>query len=301
MNLLCLNRIKFSVAFTVFIILFCAVVTAQSTEKQLLPESFEGGFKLTKPVAFYDPGNLFELINGQAVFYLSYGFERLEHSFYAKDGNEFTVDVYRLRDRLSAMGSYRQQKDDDAKKLDVGCEGYAIDYLSVFYKSNYYIELIPSDPENKNNIALLTELAKQIETVIPGTTDLPPEIALFPKENMIPDSEMYTGENLLSYTFLGHGLTAEYTQNDGDRNLRVFISLAGNEANANNILKVFSEKLESSDSVRLSNNVRGVKGELPYRGNTMAFSYKEYAVGCLGYTDEKGALKLFNALLTNLK
>ena len=111
---------------------------------------------------------------------------------------------------------------------------------------------------------------------------------------------MYTGENLLSYTFLGHGLTADYTQKGGEKNLRVFISFAGDEDNAKTIMNGFNEKLENSDSVKLSGNVRGFKGELPYRGNTMVFSYKQYAFGCLGYTDEKGALNIFNALLKNL-
>ena len=48
---------------------------------------------------------------------------------------------------------------------------------------------------------------------------------MLPKDGMVTGTEMYTGENLLSYTFLGHGLTADYEQ-EGERNLRVFISFA---------------------------------------------------------------------------
>ncbi len=84
--------ILLTVVATISMIL-CTAISAKSDEKQLLPEQFSDGFKLTKPVAFYDPGNLFELINGQAVFYLSYGFVRLEHAFYEKVDAVYTVDV----------------------------------------------------------------------------------------------------------------------------------------------------------------------------------------------------------------
>jgi|GEM_PF-2663956 hypothetical protein len=300
------KRFKRHAAAGFLLIMLCSAVSVKSAHAQganLLPENFDGGFKQTKPAAFYDQGDLFELINGQAVFYLSYGFDKLEHTFYEKAGNEFIVDVYRLRDTLSALGSFRQQKDDEAEVLAVGTEGYLIDYLSVFYKDRYYIEIIPSDPENENNIADLKLLAAQIEGFIPGSTDLPPEIKMLPDSQdfgMIPDSEMYTGENLLSYTFLGHGLTGEYTQKGGEKTLKVFISFAESADHAKKIVAEFNSKLESSDSVKLTGKVRGFKGELPYRGNSMVFNYKQYAFGCLGCTDEKGALKIFKALLENL-
>lgn len=292
--------ILLTVATTISMIL-CMAISAQSEEKQLLPEQFSDGFKLTKPVAFYDPGNLFELINGQAIFYLSYGFVRLEHAFYEKNGAVYTVDVYELRDRLSALGSYRQQKDDEAGELKAGCEGYVIEYLSTFYKDKYYIEIIPTESEGKNNIEDMRILASHIEKVIPGTTELPLELVLFPQDGMIPESELYIGENLLSYTFLGHGLTAQYKQKGENSTFRVFISLADNEQKAQKIKEDFRTSINNPASIELSGKVSGVKGTLAYRGNAMIFNYRQYAFGCLGYADEAGALNVLGKLYENLK
>jgi len=286
---------------TTISLIFCTATSAQSDEKQLLSEQFPDGFKLTKPVAFYDSGNLFELINGQAIFYLSYGFVRLEHAFYEKDDAVYTVDVYELRDRLSALGSYRQQKDDEAGELKVGCEGYIVEYLSTFYKDRYYIEIIPMESDGKNNREDISLLASHVEKVIPGTTEFPPELVLFPQDGMIPKSELYIGENLLSYTFLGHGLTAQYKQKGENSSLRVFISLAENEQKAQTIKEDFRANIKSPASIELSGNVTGVKGTMAYRGNAMIFNYCRYAFGCLGYTDEDGALKVLTKLHENLR
>ena len=286
------------IVFTALFIILFSSISAESVEKQLLPEQFPDGFKLTKPVAYYNPGNLFELINGQAVFYLSYGFVKLDHAFFEKDGVSYKVDVYELRDRLSALGSYRAQKDDDAAELNAGTEGYIFDYLASFYKDKYYIEIVPTD---EGDIPVMKLLASHVEKRIPGTSDLPEELSLFPLEGIIPNSESYYGENLLSYTFLGHGITAEYKQNQGEKNLRVYISFAQDDRHALKIIEEFKEKIKNASSIALPVGISGISGEMPYRGKTMIFPYKKYAFGCLGYSDEKETLKIFEKLLENLK
>ncbi len=97
--------ILLTVVATISMIL-CTAISTKSDEKQLLPEQFSDGFKLTKPVAFYDPGNLFELINGQAVFYLSYGFVRLEHAFYEKEPMKASDFIARYRKTLGRLAKF---------------------------------------------------------------------------------------------------------------------------------------------------------------------------------------------------
>ena len=286
------------IVFTALFIILFTVISAESVEKQLLPEQFPDGFKLTKPVEYYDPGNLFELINGQAVFYLSYGFVKLDHAFYEKEGVSYKVDVYELRDGLSALGSYRAQKDDDAAELNAGTEGYIFDYLASFYKDKYYIEIVPTD---EGDIPVMKLLAGHVEKRIPGTSDLPKELSLFPLEGIIPDSESYYGENLLSYTFLGHGITAEYKQSQGGKNLRVYISFAQDDSHALKIIEDFKEKIKNASSIALPVGISGISGEMPYRGKSMIFHYQKYVFGCLGYTDEKETLKILEILFENLK
>ena len=294
-------RVKLFVLCIIFLV-FCTPIHAQTETVSLLPEKLGDGFKLTRPVAFYNSGNLFELINGQAVFYLSYGFIMLEHAFYEKKEATYTVDIYELADRLSAFGSYRQQKDEDASDLDVGCEGYIIDYLAVFYKDKYYIEIIPGKSRD-DNITVMKLLAAQIEKRIPGTSEIPPELDLLPVEDMVPGSERYFGENLISYTFMGHGLTAKYIQKQEDKNITVFISLAGSEQEAQSIRDNFEEKLNNTSTVTHNFpgiTITGVTGTLPYRGNAMIYACKKYAFGFMGFADIEETLKLIGNLVKNL-
>jgi len=287
---------------SVFIFLFIVSALPGASEDSLLGGDLPGGFKLTRPVAFYNPGNLFELIDGQAVFYLSYGFRLLEHAFYEKGGDTYSVDIYELADRLSAFGSFHQQKDEDAAFMDVSCEGYAIDYLAVFYKDRYYVEIIPAaSPDNA--VETMTAFALQVEKRIPGTGVIPPEIALLPEENIVPGSIRYFGENLISYTFMGKGLTAQYTRPGGGKNLTAFISFAENEESARTIGSAFRGNSTGAEDCRYTTSgvtLTGINGTLPYRGNAVLYIYRTYVLGFLGYDDIAETHPLTDVIVKNL-
>ena len=276
---------------------YASIVSAE--EPLFLKESFPGGFSLKEPVKFYDAGNLYEYINGQAVFYLSYRFNRLEHGYYKNGGSEFYVDVYELGSRLSAFGSYRQQREDGAGELDVGCEGAITDYLAVFHKGKYYVEIIPMG-SGTDDLSAMKILAGHVEKNIPGETELPPEVGLFPKEALIPGSERYVGENFLSYSFMGRGLVARYLLEGEDKEIRVFISLADNDNKAQKIFEEYREKLQSSSLIKIG-DLEGTKGKEPYRGTTMLASWKQFVFGCLGVEHEMKAIDLLKAVHLNLE
>ena len=281
----------------VIILLFA--LQAGADEPRFLKSSFPDGFSLKEPVKFYDAENLYEYINGQAVFYFSYGFKRLEHGFYGKGESTFYIDVYELGSRLSAFGSYRQQREEDSASLDAGCEGSLVDYLAVFYKGNYYIEIIPMS-SGENDAASMKLLASYVDKLIPGETELPPEIALFPKEGLVKGSERYVDENLISYSFMGRGLVARYIPDGEENEVRVFIALAGSETKAKEIFGEYSSKLQGASKVKIG-GTEGVGGKEPYRGTTILASYKNAVFGCLDVADRKKAVELLNAVYNSLK
>ena len=152
MKVLRFDRYLGCLAIAIFMIGLNSCIDAE--QAHFLSDNFPDGFKRQGDVRYYNPGNLYEYINGQAVFYISYGFKNLEHGTYHNDGKEYTVDVYELKSRLSSFGAYRQQRDDDSAGLNAGVEGSVIDYLATFYKDNYYIE---------TNIIILKNRKKIIE------------------------------------------------------------------------------------------------------------------------------------------
>ncbi len=278
-------------------LVLCSAPAVQS-ETTVLTETLPGGFKLSGTVAYYNQGNLFELINGQAVFYLSYGFSKLDHAFYEKSGETYKVDIYELEDHLSAMGSYREQKDDDTDELAVGCEGYIIDYLSAFYKDRCYVELVP---ETDGVLSDLEALAIAVADCLPGTNKLPPELDFFPREGLVPRSESYYGESLLSYTFLGNGVSAHYRQGQDENTLRIFVSFADDETEAQTTAGTFADNLKNKRPVELAGGLSGSAGELAYRGNSLVFTLGRFAFGGIGVVDEKAARTVLEKLRVNLQ
>ncbi|MFC1608024.1 DUF6599 family protein [Candidatus Latescibacterota bacterium] len=284
--------------FLMTLILVVTAVPVVADDTQYLKESMGDGFSRKEPVRLYDQGNLYEYINGQAVFYISYGFTRLEHGVYTKGDKEYTVDVYELASRLSAFGAYRQQRDSDAGPIDAGVEGSSIDYLTVFYKGKHYVEIIPTGSEGED-VATMTLLAARIADVLPGETDLPPEVGLLPDGGLIENSGRYVDENLLSYAVMGRGLTANYNQG-GDSELRVFLALPDDVETARKVYDGLLAKIKDSSLAKLE-KAEGITGTTPYRGKAIMYIRDRFVFGCLSVKNEDQARKVLEALYGNLK
>jgi len=283
----------------VLLLSFLGCFRARAEEPRFLKQTFPGGFKLKEPVKFYDSGNLYEYIDGQAVFYLSYRFRRLEHGYYERGNGTFYVDVYELGSKLSAFGAYRQQREEDAEVLAAGCEGAITDYLAVFYKDRYYVEIIPMD-SGGDTVESMKLLAGHVAGLIPGDTGLPAELEMFPKEGLSPGSERYVDENLISYSFMGRGLVARYRLPENENEIRLFIAIAENDARAREILREYRNKLGNVSSVDIG-DTKGAKGKEQYRGITMVTAWKNYVFGCLDVVDEAETIDLLSAALNNMK
>ena len=282
----------------IWLLLISVTVAGFSEEAQFL-KAVPEGFTAKETVAFFNRNTLYEYINGQAVYYNSYGFTRLEHGIYQKSGGTYTVDVYELGSRLSAFGAFRQQREEEARDYAAGVEGAIIDYLAVFYKDKYYVEIIPLSG-GEDDLGAMKLLAGWVDGILPGVKELPPETALFPKEGLVPRSERYVDESLISYSFMGRGLTALYKSPGQTKELRIFIGLAPDPDKARELFKGFEGKMTGPESV-IVGDAEGIKGQLPYRGLSVAAQIGSYIYGGMGVTDEKKAITLLTAVGERLK
>ncbi len=280
------------------LVLSCALTTAGAEKALFLKDTFPDGFKLKEPVRFYNQGDLYEYIDGQAVFYISYGFKRLEHGVYVSGGKEYTVDVYELASRLSAFGAYRQQRDESSGELGAGVEGSTIEYLTTFYKGSSYIEIIPAGSESED-VPTMKKLAGHVAAAIPGETELPPEVGLFPQKDLLPGTERYVDENLLSYSVMGRGITANYNQG-ADTELRVFLALPPDREAAKKVYDGVLEKIKNTSLQKLE-KAEGIMGDSPYRGVALMYLRDRFVFGCLNVKNEENARKILDALYANLK
>lgn len=285
------------IRFTALLVLSAAATAFGETARFL--DEVPAGFTSETPVSFYDRGSLYEYIDGQAVFYNSYGFTRLEHGTYRKSGGVYTIDIYELGSRLSAFGAFRQQREAEAQSLNAGVEGAIIDYLAVFYKDRYYVEIIPLTGGD-DDMEAMKLLVTWVDGILPGEKALPPEVAIFPPQGLVPRSERYVDESLISYSFMGRGLTATYTNAEQEKDIRIFIAFAPDIDKAREVFASFVGRMSRTEAIPVG-NAEGIKGDLPYRGKTIACRIGPYVYGEMGAADENKAAALLISLGERLK
>lgn len=268
-------------------------------EEAVYLKTVPDGFTAKDKVSFYNRANLYEYIDGQAVFYNSYGFTRLEHGTYQKGSGVYTVDIYELGSPLSTFGAFRQQREEEAKTFPAGAEGAIIDYLAVFYKDRFYIEVIPLS-SGDDDLSALEALSLWVDGLLPGEKALPPELAVFPKASLVPMSERYVDESLISYSFMGRGLSATYKLPGVEKELKVFLALTPGPDQARELFKGFQEKMTDVQPFN-GGGTEGVKGELPYRGLSAACVSGPYVYGAMSIGDEKKAAAILAAMGEGLK
>lgn len=258
-----------------------------------------GDYSLIEPAVVYSQKDLYEYIDGQAVFYFSYGFKRLEHGYYSKGKTTYYVDVYELGSNLSAFGAFRQQREEDASPLKIGAEGAQTDYLTVFWKSDRYVEIIPmssGDPDLEG----MKFLAKEIDKKIKAKPSLPKELSLLPQKGIKKGSERYVDENFMSYSFMGRGLTAVYSPAGGTDQFRVFIGLGDNVSSAEKIISSYKEKLQEQEIIKIG-KMEGTKGKEPYRGTSIIAREGKFVYGAVDVKNESETLDILKQIQKNLK
>ncbi len=169
----------------------------------------------------YDPGNLYEYINGMATVYLDYDFRELHVAEYTQGDNEsITIDVYRHRTPNHAFGIYSQERFGEAKFLNIGVEGYAAPSVLHFLKGSYYIKIKAFGEEAEREETLIS-IARAIDAGLEAEAHLPKVLACFPQKNKVDQSEAFIARNFLGHSFLSGAFTAEYSTDEDD--FRLFI------------------------------------------------------------------------------
>ncbi|MBI4912400.1 MAG: hypothetical protein HY823_06660 [Acidobacteria bacterium] len=194
----------------------------------LLP-ALEGWATREAPRRF-TPDNLFEHINGAADGFLECEFRELAAQVYeGPGGGSLTVEIYRHADPDCAYGIYSQERSREAHFLPIAAEGYHEPGILNFLKGDCYVKLA-GFKLGAGDRALLTRLAEQVASRIPGRTSLPALLKAFPAGGKVPGSERFIPRNVLGYPFLDRGFTAEYLL--GGKRCTLWILAPGDEARA---------------------------------------------------------------------
>jgi hypothetical protein len=162
----------------------------------------------------YGADTLWELINGAADTFLSYGFEVVTTQNYTAGGVTVTVSSYDMGTPLNAFGIYRTEAPPDAPALPIGVEAVVSPpYQCLLLKDRFYVKVdaYEGDIDEATGAALVEAVAE----ALPGSDGLPPEFAALPADGMVAGSARYTKQDLFGLAELDECAHATYIDDAG--------------------------------------------------------------------------------------
>lgn len=267
----------------------------------LLPrQDLPSGWALVEGPHVYSKKTLFEHVDGQAVLYLSYGFQRSVFAVFQNvkaPENQMEIDIYDMGNVLNAFGVFSRFRNDD-RPGGVGLDSYVDDRSLLFYKGQYFVMLYATE----TNASVLKQLARTLSAKIVDSSPPPKEIDLFPKNRLKTGSIQYFPEGLLGHTFLGRGFQASYgdevepTAAAQARESLLFLAIFRSPMAAKEALTTYKSYISQKGKLLpLTPATFGAdawKGEDPYQGQLIVVQRGLHLVGATGFPEKRGELYL---------
>ena len=200
------------------LLLFSAFFFTSSVQELILPQ-LEGYKKVTDYPVFVTE-NLWDFINGAADVYLALGFENLHVAEYKKGKDAIKLEVYKHNNNTNAFGIYASERSSSFRFMNLGAQGYSVDGSINFFKGNYYIKIRTYSKKEKTLQAAAT-LARKVSEMLPGDSEMPAVLSLFPEQGKKKNEETYINESVLGHKFLSKAFRAVYEM--GTDNFSIYI------------------------------------------------------------------------------
>jgi hypothetical protein len=203
------------------------------------------GWKQVGEIQTFNPGTLYEYINGGADLYLAYDFEELKVAEYQNSQKaSVTVDVYRHRTPTHAFGVYSQERVPGANFIDVGIQGYQEKHALNFLSGNTYVKITGYDIASEDQTILLA-FAKAVAGNLGEKGAFPVLLTAFPGEGKVKNSEKFIARKFLGYPFLHSAFSADYDHSG--KNFRLFIIEGKDQADCRDMVEKYLEQLGMKD------------------------------------------------------
>jgi len=188
----------------------CAASAAQAGEGSTFPAV--PGWKSAPPPgdSVYTPENLWDIIDGAAELFLSYGFADLQiREFGDTTGTDVRVELYRHSSGANAFGIYSQERNPRSHYVEIGTQGYVEEKVLNFFAGFYYVK-ISSHRGGAEGRSAMELIARHVARHLHQESGWPAPLARLPEEGKLPNTECYIAENFLGYRSLHSAFTARY-------------------------------------------------------------------------------------------
>ena len=189
------------------------------------------GWSLVTDPEHYEVDNLWDYINGQADFFIDYGFVRVDAAEYRNDQESSSVvlEVYRMGRPQEAFGIFAAERTSDDRPLEIGAGAYLGANVLGFWQGEHYVKLTSFD-EGPTIKTLLTGLAEAVSSRIPSRDHELEALLLFPDEGRVEASERFIPKNFLGQPFLTDAFRVDYSR-DGEQ-VQLFVIESGSPTEA---------------------------------------------------------------------
>jgi hypothetical protein len=251
-------------------------------------------------IQMFNPGDLWEHINGAAEQYLTYGFQDLATTRYTSDLTRAVVmaEIYRMGEVRGAFGIYRQEVSPKARPVALGVEGRASSNTIRFWLGEFYVKLTlpPGGGRMPEIEALGAAIAKGLGA--PGT--MPAEVGWFPSAGQLPDSVKYIPVDALGQASFTHAFEAKY-ENPGEPATAIVVPFENDEKAAAALARYESFLAKAKGKTKISApGTGGFSATDSFQGFVLAVRAGSRLVISLGASDERAASALVTQIITRL-
>ncbi len=157
------------------------------------------------------PDTLYEYIDGAAESYIGYDFRELAVAEFAKPGAQasVTLEIYDMENDLDAFGIYSAERYPDNGSVDIGTHGYIEGEVLNFFVGTRYVKLLCFEGGDAT-VSILEAFARKVAAAAGTKGAIPALFSVFPKDDLVPNSEKYIRRNVMGFDFLGNGYLVSY-------------------------------------------------------------------------------------------
>ena len=251
-------------------------------------------------IQMFNPGDLWEFINGAAEQFLTYGFQDLATTKYTSDQTRTVVaaEIYRMEDPRGAFGIYRQEVSPKARPVALGVEGRASSNTIRFWLAEFYVKL--TLPPGGGRMPELEALGAAIAKGLGAAGTMPAEVAWFPAAGQLPDSVRYIPADALGQAAFTHAFEAKY-QSPGEPSTAMVVPFDSDTAAAAALARYESFLAKAKGKTKLTAPGNGgFSATDSFQGLILAVRAGSRLVISLGAPDERAAAVLLADIVKRL-
>jgi hypothetical protein len=270
----------------------------------LLPAKNEvAGWAVSRAARSFTADTLYELIDGAADGFVTYGVQEVVTADYTQAGTGYqaVIEIYQMKDALNAYGKYSEERHPEYQFLQVGSEGYSGGTSVNFWIGQYYVKTTTfedKEPVKQALVALAQAVAGKVKA--PGAE--PVEVSWFPKENQIAHSTLYIPKDVLAQSYFTNGFEARYKV--GDKEHKLMLIVLDSPAAAQDGMKRYRDAVSKGGKdvkTLAAPGEGGFSGTDSFYGNLVAVRAGKYIAVALGAPSADAGRKQVGELVRNVK